>query len=365
MIYAFLIWSLFPHPTEAKTHLILEASLGDESDWVFGVGTQCLETRDGGLYLLDPREFQIRVLNQKWEEIARIGRRGKGPGEFEEPKTMTFTPQGDLAIFDSTLKRMTVFSAKGETTSTHRLDVSSVAIYTPSLLNTGGLVFLSARAHEGKPVYDVSLFNADFALEKTLSRVYSKPMDWSKSSSPKFWVTFLKNEMEMSARGMPLVCSPDGQQIITARSDTYRLTRHRSNGEVIDQIDRRVRPLPFSEPLKNAMFEEVWARLTSDTFLANNMPEAVFRRASAEAEVPDILTLIKAIFPFGEGFGVLVNYHSLKQEGVIDMFDLKGKYVKSVDYRGPAYYLWGTESHLYAIGPDQEETIILNKYRLD
>lgn len=364
MVLMWLSWLSLAMAPEKTPTLVLEKSLGDDSNWVFGVGTQCLEAPNGSLYLLDPKEFKVRVLDKDWKVTTTLGRRGKGPGEFEEPKTMALRPDGSLAVFDPTLKRMTIFDTKGEVVATHSLDASSVAIYHPALLHNGSLAFLSARAHNGKPVYDVSLFDKEFKLAKTLVRVNSTPMDWSQSSKPSFWVDFLKNEMQMSARGMPLVCSPDGKTIITARSDSYKLTQMDANGKVLQTIGRQVAPLPFSEPLKMAMFDEVWARLTSDSFLANNMPESVFRRAASKAEVPDALPILRAIFPFGQGFGVLINYHGLKGKGTIDLYDQKGEFSHSVAYEGPAYYLWGSTDRLYAVGPE-EDVIVLKKFRLE
>jgi len=351
-------------PSQAG-QLIHEASLGDDTQWVLGIGTQCLEGKDGRLFLLDPGAFQVVILDAQFNEVGRLGRRGKGPGEFEEPKTMAFTPQGELAVFDPTLRRMTVFDSHGAVADTQRLDVSSVAIYQPTFLENGQLAFLSARAHEGKPVYDISLFNSQMELQHTLDRLYSKSMDWTQTANPRFWVDFLKNEMEMAARGTPLVCSPDGRTLVIARTDAYVLQRFTGDGQPLPSVKRESAPLPFSEPLKMALFEDVWVRLSSDPFLGNNMPESVYRRAAAEAETPKALPILKALFPLGGGFGVLAQYHGLKREGVIDLFDPNGQYLRTFRYLGPAHYLWGTRHHLYTVGPDADERIVLNKFRLD
>ena len=361
----FLVLAILANSPSETGQLIHDASLGDDTQWILSIGTQCLEGKDGRLFLLDPGAFQVVVLDAQFKEITRLGRRGKGPGEFEEPKTMALTPQGHLAVFDPTLRRMTVFDSQGSVAVTRRLDVSSVAIYQPTFLDQGQLAFLSARAHEGKPVYDISLFNSQMELQLTLDRLYSKSMDWTQTANPRFWVDFLKNEMAMAAKGTPLVCSPDGKTLVIARTDAYVLQRFTGDGKPLPSVKREIAPLPFSEPLKMALFEDVWVRLSSDPFLGNNMPESVFRRAAAEAETPKALPILKALFPLGDGFGVLAQFHCLQREGVIDLFDSDGQYLRTFRYQGPAHYLWGNRHHLYTIGPDADDRIVLHKFRLE
>jgi len=364
-MFNLLLFCLVLQESPVPSKLVAEAAIGDDQQWVFGVGTQCVVNAQGTMYLLDPASFQIQIFDEDFRSIGRFGRRGKGPGEFEEPKTLAMTPSGQLAVFDPTLKRMTLFDAKGMVLETHRLDSASVAIYQPAVLKNGNVAFLSARSDEGKPVYDITLYDPNLSHLKTLDRVFATPMDWQKASQPRFWVDFLKNEMEMTAKGMPVLCSPDPSTILVARANRYEIALLNAEGDRKGNLRRKVKPLPMSDALKTAMFEEVWVRLASDPFLANNMPESVFKRAVAEADTPPAARLIKAILPLADGFAVLVNYHPLKREGVLDLFALDGTYLTTLGFEGPAHFLTGTRTHLYAIGPDLEDRIIVRRYRLE
>ncbi len=75
--------------------------------------------RDSLLYVSQPEEHAILVLDQRGRQVRRIGRPGEGPGEFKSIATMGF--KGDtLWVHDGVLRRITFFSATG---SVHRVTV--------------------------------------------------------------------------------------------------------------------------------------------------------------------------------------------------------------------------------------------------
>ncbi len=343
--------------------LIPDGSVGGK-DRFLGAGTTLAATDSGRIYLLDPSAFQVFILDRDLKEIARFGRKGKGPGEFEEPKSIVLTPEGKPAVFDPTLKRITIFEVDGEVIETLPLDTRSVAVYHPASLTGGHFAFLSARSHEGKPVYDLAIYDRKAAMVSNLVRIETEPLDWSKSSEPAFWVDFLRNELALIGKGLPVACALDGQTLVYGRTNQYQLHLVDRDGRPMKTVERRVKPVPLTEASQKAAFEAVWNRLTVDPFLFNNMPRSVLERAMLKAESPPILPYVKAVTRFGKGFAVLAQYDDHKHSGRFDLFDREGGYLGGAPYKGPAGWVTGNREHLFTVGSDQDGEVIIMRMRV-
>lgn len=77
------------------------------------------------IYVLLPRDGEIRVFSPAGRFLRRIGRKGHGPGEFEWP--LSFGWRGDtLWVRDSELGRITLFDREGKTHRTLTLRMPSL-----------------------------------------------------------------------------------------------------------------------------------------------------------------------------------------------------------------------------------------------
>lgn len=67
------------------------------------------------LYVSDSKTHQIVVFDTATaEQVATIGRRGEGPGEFNFPTSLAFGPEGNLFVVDQINSRVQVLDAEGE-----------------------------------------------------------------------------------------------------------------------------------------------------------------------------------------------------------------------------------------------------------
>lgn len=86
--------------------------------------------RDGNVYAFEGQAAQIRVYDPQGRHLRTIGRRGEGPGEFED--SPVFGVVGDtIWAYDSTLRRVTLFDRRGTVLSTSRLDGVVVDLQRP------------------------------------------------------------------------------------------------------------------------------------------------------------------------------------------------------------------------------------------
>lgn len=67
--------------------------------------------QDGRVFVADVAAHQIVVLNAQGAEVARVGERGSGPGEFNYPTNVAIDASGQLYVSDTLNFRVQVFSA--------------------------------------------------------------------------------------------------------------------------------------------------------------------------------------------------------------------------------------------------------------
>ena len=88
---------------------------GDER-YVFGkIGDVAVSTTGDTVYVTDRMSRDVRAFSSRGEFLFRFGGRGRGPGEYEDPVSITLVPwNGGVAVWDAVLQRVTVLSPVGE-----------------------------------------------------------------------------------------------------------------------------------------------------------------------------------------------------------------------------------------------------------
>ncbi|CAM2070085.1 6-bladed beta-propeller [Sulfidibacter corallicola] len=354
------------HAMAGGPKLIQTGSLGGEDDdWSFTGGTQMAVDSAGDLYVLDPGNYRVLRFDSDWRLKKEFGRQGNGPGEFEEPKSIQITPEGHIAVFDSTLKRLTLFDGEGKVLKTKRLESSIVAVYRSVVLDGGKAAFISAKSSQGKPIYDLSIYDADMAEQISLVRLKVDPLDWSKANETAFWVDFLRERMELFAGGIPVLGSLNERVLVYGRANQYQLTFADGEGNSVRHISRDLKPKPFTEEMKRAAFEGIWVQLCADPFLATRLTQSVFESAIRKADIPPALPMIHAIVRLESGIGVLANYHPVDHTGVFDLFDAQGRHLASCDWKGSVLQMIGAGRRVYTVGFDADDNMVIRRYRFD
>jgi hypothetical protein len=75
----------------------------------------------GDIYVADRGLNEIRKFNKDGEYLLTMGRKGQGPGEFQDIRTIAVNSHDDLIVFDSMLRRISIFSDNGEHIKTTKI----------------------------------------------------------------------------------------------------------------------------------------------------------------------------------------------------------------------------------------------------
>lgn len=87
-----------------------------------GVPMTSVLLADGGVIGVDSRSATLHVFDSTGALVRSIGRRGHGPGEFQEVSDVFEVPSSGVAIYDQVTKRLTLMGRDGSTYWTHLLD---------------------------------------------------------------------------------------------------------------------------------------------------------------------------------------------------------------------------------------------------
>jgi len=68
----------------------------------------------GNIYILDSRDTLIRRFDEKGAYVRPIGRKGQGPGEFQNPACMEVAPGGTILVADPYQMRLVTMAPNGD-----------------------------------------------------------------------------------------------------------------------------------------------------------------------------------------------------------------------------------------------------------
>ena len=115
---------------------------GDGSDYLYRVqGVKGFP--DGRILVVDGQSCELRFFDSEGRLLERVGRRGKGPGEFLDPVLVPWAGQDSLLLFDKGNPRFQVFTKDGQAARTLRLVAGWPAGRVPPLGAVGQHMLIS------------------------------------------------------------------------------------------------------------------------------------------------------------------------------------------------------------------------------
>ena len=100
-------------------------------------GTFALSKQQGDIYLVDRSDNRVKSFDRNGRMVNAFGRRGGGPGEYEQISSLVVAADGNVHVLDGVLGRHTVFSPAGRLLGTSHVDIGP-GIMTPAVLQASG-----------------------------------------------------------------------------------------------------------------------------------------------------------------------------------------------------------------------------------
>ena len=129
----------------------------------YRLGAYLVACRRGtpGVYLFSPTG----------ELVAAIGRKGEGPGEFMEPVKAVLSPDGKVVVYDGTLRRVTVFDARGRFLSSFEVSIPAGGDHVGLIVDGEGRVVLHDPFDYLNTHCTVWVYTPEGKLVRTFGRV--------------------------------------------------------------------------------------------------------------------------------------------------------------------------------------------------
>ena len=106
---------------------VLRIGDADDPDLGFSRVGSVAVSPDGRVFVVESQDLEIRVFDSTGQLIGRMGRRGEGPGEFENPPQIGLV--GDTVwAYEAFIDRLTLFRTDGTLIHTRRMEIVTIPI---------------------------------------------------------------------------------------------------------------------------------------------------------------------------------------------------------------------------------------------
>lgn len=180
-----------------------ELSLGGaeaDGEYAFGRIRHVVVDDAGTIFVLDSQASHVKVFDSSGKYVRTIGREGQGPGELDDPMTLSFNrATGELAVHQSS-RRMSYFKADG--TFLRHLSLTNMWALRGQVDSKGIIYITEGIVDPNGPRYELKKLDATANVIATLA---SSPAPTPKKFDPfmaiGYWVL---NDDENLIYGYPL-----------------------------------------------------------------------------------------------------------------------------------------------------------------
>lgn len=201
----------------------------------------------GRVWVADAQLQNLRVYDSEGVHLRTVGRKGRGPGEFQWISGMDRRPDGKLLVLDSGNSRFTLFDTTGRVVATQPRNANVSTTPWPGRIDSRGRLYDVAAIRRGSSAGTDALIRLDTAF---------LPVDTF--PLPEFEEQYFEisrqqgNNRDVSRVNVPFAPSqvwsidPQGSVWI-AVTDRYRLERRSFDGRVERVIERGHTPVPVTD----------------------------------------------------------------------------------------------------------------------
>ena len=314
-----------------------ELSLGEakgRKEYMFSQIRNIDVDNEENIYVLDSKEFHIKVFDKDGKYLISIGRPGQGPGEFELPTQIQITSQKEIMVFDLPVRSLSFFSLSGE--FLRRTPLTKMPV--PALL-----------------VIDL---NGDFIGRFTLMEERPKGALMKFFSKQEKVLTIAKldpygsESYNLIKPTLPFDVTEENN-IIWAISSRYEIQIINSEGNLLKKVIKDDDPVEITEEDKKRIIRGIYGRET--------IPPG------RKAELPKYFHPIGSIHIDNEGRIFVRTSKKSKDEKsyYYDVFDPEGRYIAKIILKAmPDTSLIWKRNKLYTIEEDEEGYQVVKRYKV-
>lgn len=270
---------------EASEKIIFEENLslgveeGDENYMFFGRVCIAVDERLN-IYVLDIKNYRLLKYDKDGNFIWKTGRQGQGPGEFQAPRDLALSPNGEIVILDSR-SSIKFYNKTGSFLDLRKLNKT---YWDLMYLPDGNLLLITVIEDQLGVGADYYSNELKFIKEYPIEYLYGPKLPYLGGTSDRAISCF-------------------GDRIYHSLPDKYEIREYDLEGNMLRKIKRKINLSPFKLNKKKGVLKSITMRDISGPCF--KYKDQIF---------------INSICYFEEGTGRVEN---------LDFFDNEGKYLGS------------------------------------
>jgi hypothetical protein len=281
----------------------------------------------GAIYALDQRKPSIDVFSNAGTHLRSIGRRGQGPGEFQNPFFISLSPAEEMMVGE--MGRLSYFDRSGIFLRSRDNSVQPLAFV--KFLSNGTAVGTRMVMEEKNPRYEVVLCGPELEVKSVLAS--SRMPD--PSAKYNLFASVIRWDLP---GGKEIVCGSEGE--------AFRLDVFDADGRVVRRIYKDYDPVPVT-----------------DLDIDRQMKRHGFQSRD-EVSFPSHLPPIWWVYADEDGRIYVSTWQrdALSGISIFNIFDPEGRYL--CDSRIPGEPIVFKNSELYAIVEDADGIQYIKRYHM-
>ena len=302
-----------------EKHMILEARDMDVDD-------------SGNIYIVDRKAGHIKVFDENGTFVRTVGKKGKGPGETDRPRNIQITAQKEIAVSDSSSRRILFFSLDGK--FLREVSSAKLTLFLEPKVDTKGNFVGSYMVFSKEPSSELKKFNKKLVpiLDINSLRLARPPV--IDARFPRHYWQITKED-----------------NLLWGVSTRYELQVLNQEGKLIKKIIKDYDPVPITKEYK-----EKWLKDTYGD--AGPMPGSKFEWGKHHLAFRDLRL-------DDEGRIFVQTYERIEEGkgGCYDVFDTEGRYIAKV-FLEVKPLVW-KRNKMYTIYEDEEGYHFVKRYTVE
>ncbi|MGB2906346.1 MAG: 6-bladed beta-propeller [Candidatus Aminicenantaceae bacterium] len=288
-------------------------------------------SEDGRIFVLDAKECHIQVFDARGNYLNSIGRKGQGPGETQNPRSIQVTPQSEIMVRDLQGDRMLFYTLEGE----FLRDVLTAewGNLSKPLIDSQGNIIADYSIPGQVFRRELSKFDSRLDTLFTIHNLELFKLPVMKAFFPEFFWQVTKSD-----------------RIIWGFSTRYELQVLDSEGSLLRKITKEFSPVPITEEDKQDRMHFLFGGITVPGGITLEWPEHhwAFGDLSLDEE-GRIFTRTFEKTPDGKSY-------------VYDVFDPEGRFIAKIPI--PAKPQAWKNHKLYLTEEDEDGFQYVKRYRV-
>jgi len=343
-----------------KEELSIGQVEGDEN-YMFGAGISFTTDEDGYFYVTDFSNSRIIKYSPNGEYILSFGRKGQGPGEFQNMSVPRFDKEGFLYVTDSNNRRISFFNKDGEFIRQIPLSERFIDLYINSDGNYAAKKWIMAQEENSRKQISVfGLFDSELEIMEEIytDEMETPPLSGTDEASI---VLYLANAYSN------LVFKPQGWLVLDENDltyfgypDNYEINIYSQQGKLQKIIKRDYEPFRINKNDKESYLKYMGDEL----FSQGTIPQGTLKKALEKIKFPQYKPAFQTFILMENGWLFVIIDSIPNEYALIDLFDQEGKYIAQFETAIPTNRIFFKNGKAYAVAVENDYQFV-KRYRYE